>query len=43
MPLFQILKGDADPNSPRHMTQEAHQALDLVETAIEQSIYVCHT
>lgn len=35
-PLFDILKGPSDPNSPRNLTPEAQQALRLVEQAIAQ-------
>lgn len=35
-PLFDILKGDADPTSPRQLTEEGPKALQLVETAIKK-------
>ena len=36
-PLFDILKGDSNPNSERHLNPEANKALQLVEQAIQQS------
>ena len=30
-PLFDILKGDSDPTSPRQLTEEARQSLQKVE------------
>nr|UVF62130.1 MAG: pol protein [Bat faecal associated retrovirus 1] len=33
-PLFDILKGDAAPNSPRNMTSEAEKTLQLVNSAL---------
>ena len=33
-PLFNILAGDSDLNSPRQITPEAQQALDKVQQAI---------
>lgn len=35
-PLFDILRGDPDPTSPRCLTPEAKQALEKVGTAISQ-------
>lgn len=35
-PLFEILKGDSDPNSSRILTKEGEQALQVVETAIQK-------
>lgn len=35
-PLFDILKGDSDPNSPRSLTPEARKALALIEQAIHE-------
>jgi hypothetical protein len=38
-PLFDILRGDSDPSSPRMLTQEARMSLPKVEQAIsEQNI-----
>ena len=34
-PLFDILKGDALPNSPRKLTKEARECLKLVQRALE--------
>ena len=34
-PLFDILKGDALPNSPRKLTKEARECLELVQRALE--------
>lgn len=44
-PLFNILRGEADPTSPREMTKEGLKALDKVETAIneQQILYVDYT
>lgn len=36
-PLFDILRGDSDPSSPRMLTVEGAQALRKVEQAIEQA------
>lgn len=33
-PLYDILQGNSDPNSPRSLTQNAREALSKVETAI---------
>lgn len=35
-PLFEILKGDLDPTSPRSLTEPARKALSKVEKAIQQ-------
>ena len=35
-PLFDILKGDSNPTSERTLTKEGRQALQVVESAIEQ-------
>lgn len=35
-PLFNILKGDSSPTSPRELTSDARQALQIVESAIEK-------
>lgn len=35
-PLFDILKGDSNPNSPRSLSKEAQMALNTVETAIAE-------
>lgn len=35
-PLFDILKGDVDPTSPRQLTEEGPKTLQLVETAIKK-------
>lgn len=35
-PLFDILRGETDPTSPREMTKEGLKALEKVETAINQ-------
>lgn len=35
-PLFEILKGDSDPTSPRSLTEPARKALSKVEEAIQQ-------
>lgn len=41
-PLFDILKGDADPSSPRSLSAEGRNALHLVEQAIsEQALTYC--
>ncbi|ADC33201.1 pol protein, partial [Simian retrovirus 4] len=40
-PLFDILKGDPNPNSPRSLSDEALIALDKVETAIAEQ-FVTH-
>ncbi|VTJ73179.1 Hypothetical predicted protein [Marmota monax] len=34
-PLFDILKGPSDPNSPRMLTPEARKALKIIETYME--------
>lgn len=34
LPLFNTLKGDADPTSPRELTTEARQSLQIVERAL---------
>lgn len=35
-PLFEILKGDSDPTSPRSLTEPARKALSKIEEAIQQ-------
>ena len=35
-PLFDILKGDPDPNSPQTLTLDGRQALDKVEQALSK-------
>ena len=44
-PLFDILKGDPDPTSPRTLTLEGRQALDKVEQALskQQATYCDYT
>ena len=44
-PLFDILKGDPDPTSPRTLTLERRQALDKVEQALskQQATYCDYT
>ena len=37
-PLFNILKGDCDPTSPRELTDKARQVIDQVEQAIQFNI-----
>lgn len=34
-PLFDILKGDSNPSSPRQLTLEARQVIQLIEKAME--------
>lgn len=36
-PLFDILKGDSSPNSPRQLTPEARECLNLVQWALEEA------
>lgn len=36
-PFFQILQGDSNPSSSRHLTSAAIQALKLVENAIQHA------
>jgi hypothetical protein len=40
-PLFDILKGDADPKSDRDLTEDGRKALEKVESAIP-SQFVTH-
>lgn len=44
-PLFNELRGEADPTSPREMTKEGLKALAIVESAIneQQILYVDYT
>lgn len=35
-PLFDILQGDSDPRSPRKLSIEAKETLNIIETAIQQ-------
>uniref|UniRef100_A0ABI7WFX4 Reverse transcriptase domain-containing protein n=1 Tax=Felis catus TaxID=9685 RepID=A0ABI7WFX4_FELCA len=37
LPLFNILKGDSSPASPRSLTQEAKEAMRHIEQAIQQA------
>lgn len=40
-PLYDVLKGDSALDSPRYMTKEAHQALQLVEDRLQQAYLQC--
>lgn len=36
-PLFDVLKGGSSPNSPRQLTPEADECLNLVQQALEEA------
>ena len=40
-PLFDILRGDSDPSSPRELTPAAKQALQLVNKVIQNTQVYC--